>query len=281
MGVTRPRPPGPFYAGRSAASVGRERTGEVNIGGTFYGNGLGVANFTFIAIGPAFVFTDTSSLTPTAWAWNFGDGSTSTARNPSHTYGASGTYSVTLVAQYSSKLPSTFTLSVVATTNPCLNAVTLDFEVLGKAALAAGTPVGTTYLITAGVTFSDGFIANHNGMPGDNTPAGAPPTRANNFGFVGNAFDSNVGVFMDATMSFDPRTVYTIITLDWASYADLRITVFDAAGANRAVLLNGNAWAGWANVSLSSLFGDNRRIDHVLFSTVNGDRFTIDNIYLC
>jgi hypothetical protein len=33
-----------------------------------------------------------------SWTWQFGDGETSTARNPSHTYAAPGTYTVTLVA---------------------------------------------------------------------------------------------------------------------------------------------------------------------------------------
>ena len=33
-----------------------------------------------------------------AWSWSFGDGGTSTAQNPSHTYTAAGTYTVTLTA---------------------------------------------------------------------------------------------------------------------------------------------------------------------------------------
>ena len=33
-----------------------------------------------------------------SWAWDFGDGSSSTVRNPSHTYGAEGAYEVTLIA---------------------------------------------------------------------------------------------------------------------------------------------------------------------------------------
>jgi PKD repeat protein len=43
-------------------------------------------------------FTDLSKGTITSWLWNFGDGSTSTNRNPSHTYSASGAYTVSLTA---------------------------------------------------------------------------------------------------------------------------------------------------------------------------------------
>ncbi len=43
-------------------------------------------------------FTDQSFYNITAWLWNFGDGATSTVQNPSHTYTASGTYSVSLKA---------------------------------------------------------------------------------------------------------------------------------------------------------------------------------------
>ena len=43
-------------------------------------------------------FTDTSANYPTSWTWNFGDGITSTEQNPTHTYSAPGTYTVTLTA---------------------------------------------------------------------------------------------------------------------------------------------------------------------------------------
>jgi len=39
-----------------------------------------------------------SPTSATSWSWTFGDGGTSTARNPSHTYTAAGTYTVSLVA---------------------------------------------------------------------------------------------------------------------------------------------------------------------------------------
>ncbi len=43
-------------------------------------------------------FTDSSTNTPTSWSWNFGDSGTSTAQNPSHSYTASGIYTVALTA---------------------------------------------------------------------------------------------------------------------------------------------------------------------------------------
>lgn len=43
-----------------------------------------------------FTFTSTSANT-SAWLWSFGDGAISSQQNPNHTYGDSGSYSVTLV----------------------------------------------------------------------------------------------------------------------------------------------------------------------------------------
>ncbi len=43
-------------------------------------------------------FTDASTNMPTAWNWNFGDGTSSTEKNPKHTYTKAGNYTVTLTA---------------------------------------------------------------------------------------------------------------------------------------------------------------------------------------
>ncbi len=63
---------------------------------------LPVANFTGSPTSgsvPLIVsFVDDSANFPTSWLWNFGDGSGSSARNPSHTYNAIGTYTVSLNA---------------------------------------------------------------------------------------------------------------------------------------------------------------------------------------
>jgi gliding motility-associated-like protein len=52
-----------------------------------------------VCLGTAAIFTDQSTApnsSVTAWNWNFGDGQTSTLQNPSHTYAAAGSYTVTL-----------------------------------------------------------------------------------------------------------------------------------------------------------------------------------------
>jgi subtilisin family serine protease len=71
-------------------------TGFIGGGG---GNTPPTVNFGFSCSGLACSFTDQSSDsdgTIASRSWNFGDGATSTATNPSHTYGAAGTYTVML-----------------------------------------------------------------------------------------------------------------------------------------------------------------------------------------
>src|SRR5437899_259782 len=72
------------------------------------------ADFTFSPSSPApgqpVSFTDATKGLPSSWSWDFGDGSNlscndASCRNPTHTYAAPGTYTVTLrvvlkVAQY-------------------------------------------------------------------------------------------------------------------------------------------------------------------------------------
>ncbi len=76
-----------------------------------------LANFSFIpaCLGYPVFFTDESVAYGSpivSWQWNFGDGNTSTDQNPTHTYGSSGTFMVTLVVTNSSGCTDTITLSV-------------------------------------------------------------------------------------------------------------------------------------------------------------------------
>ncbi|CAN5126417.1 hypothetical protein BH09BAC5_BH09BAC5_21050 [soil metagenome] len=60
-----------------------------------------VANYSYapsvVQVNVPVQFTDLTANSPSAWFWDFGDLGTSTAQNPSHTYLAAGTYTVTLI----------------------------------------------------------------------------------------------------------------------------------------------------------------------------------------
>ncbi len=63
------------------------------------GNQSPVAGFSASVTDLTVTFTDESADEDgsiVAWEWDFGDGGSSTAQNPAHTYGAAGTYDVTL-----------------------------------------------------------------------------------------------------------------------------------------------------------------------------------------
>ncbi|MBA3829629.1 MAG: PKD domain-containing protein [Taibaiella sp.] len=68
-------------------------------------------------IGSVYTFTNTTTGGYSASAWYFGDGTTSTSASPTHSYAASGTYTVKLVVQNSSCIDST-TQTVTINSNP-------------------------------------------------------------------------------------------------------------------------------------------------------------------
>jgi len=79
------------------------------------------ANFTFSCSGLNCNFTSTSSDPDgsiASYSWTFGDGSASTAQNPSHSYGATGGYSVTLRVTDNQGAQSPVTTKTVNVTAP-------------------------------------------------------------------------------------------------------------------------------------------------------------------
>ena len=72
--------------------------GQYFISGTVVSSSL-KADLTFTTSGLTATFTDTSTDGDgviNSWSWSFGDGGSSVEQNPSHTYAASGSYTVTL-----------------------------------------------------------------------------------------------------------------------------------------------------------------------------------------
>jgi PKD repeat protein len=72
-------------------------------------------------------FTDLSTNSPTSWSWTFGDGGTSTAQNPSHTYTAAGTYTVSLTATNSCGSDGATRTGYITVTQPTVGYATLPY----------------------------------------------------------------------------------------------------------------------------------------------------------
>ncbi len=76
-----------------------------------------LADFSYIpaCLGYAVPFTDESvsfGSPIVSWEWNFGDGNTASAQNPTHTYGSSGTFMVTLVVTNSGGCTDTVSIPI-------------------------------------------------------------------------------------------------------------------------------------------------------------------------
>jgi subtilisin family serine protease len=97
------------------------------------GNVAPTANFSSSTSGLTVTFTDGSSDSDGSIAsrsWNFGDSTTSTATNPSKTYAAAGTYSVSLTVTDNGGATNTVTKSVtVATGNTQTYTNTTDYAI--------------------------------------------------------------------------------------------------------------------------------------------------------
>lgn len=119
------------------------------------GNNPPTANFSFITSGLTATFTDSSSDsdgTIASYSWTFGDGATSTSVNPSHTYAASGTYSVTETVTDNGGATGSVTKSVTVTTtsNVLQNGVGItisDSTVNHQQNWTMAVPAGATNLV--------------------------------------------------------------------------------------------------------------------------------------
>jgi len=113
--------------------------------------GTPVANFSDTISGLTVNFTDSSTDTGgtiSSRSWNFGDGSSSTATNPSHTYTAAGTYSVSLKVTDSTGATNTKTQSVTVASSGGGSA-----QLLGNTGFESGT--ATPWSISSGVLCSN------------------------------------------------------------------------------------------------------------------------------
>lgn len=176
---TRFNPP-TFPPARSDAALAFDRTDQylVEFGGsgssvTFSDTWIWVAfsavvsaapNPTDVGVPVTFGVSVIEGVAPYTYSWSFGDGNTSTLAAPSHTYGAAGTYNVTLVVN-DSKSPTqdqtSANLTVVV--HPALSvnaAATPSVAVPGYTVVFNATPAGGTSAFTWTWSFGDGATAS-------------------------------------------------------------------------------------------------------------------------
>jgi len=145
------------------------------------GGGTPTANFSFTTNGLVASFTDTSTDsggTIGTHSWTFGDGGTSTAANPSHTYAAAGTYSVTETVADSVNTTATnsTTKSVTVTSSGGGgNTLTNGVAVTGLSGTSGMSSV-YTFTVPAGATNVSIKISGGTGDADLYVKAGAAPT---------------------------------------------------------------------------------------------------------
>jgi len=113
-----------------------------------------VANFSFAppspVTGQTVTFTDSSTNSPSSWSWNFGDpssgaGNTSTLKNPTHSFSAANTYTVTLTSSNGAGASTPVVKSVVVT-NPVAPTAAFSFSppspVVGQAVFFTDASTG-------------------------------------------------------------------------------------------------------------------------------------------
>jgi len=106
-----------------------------------------VAQFNFAPSGLTVQFQDVSANSPTNWTWNFGDGSpTDNTQNPSHTYSADGTYTVSLTVT-SANGSSTTTRTINVSVNPVLPLSLRDFALIKAGGIAIDTEAIDAYIV--------------------------------------------------------------------------------------------------------------------------------------
>lgn len=114
--------------------------------------------------------TDTSTGSPTSWSWDLGDGTTSTAQNPTVTYQAAGTYTVTLVASNAGgpSAPATTTVTVTPAAGPGIVRESVETTAVTTAAN------GITIAKPSGTAAGDVLVACLS-LNGSNVTAGGVP----------------------------------------------------------------------------------------------------------
>ncbi len=207
-----------------------ETTAE-NIGSsTYFGNGLVDAYAAVQAASggnqppnAAFTYSDTllavnftdqstdSDGTIVGWAWTFGDGATSSLQNPSHTYAASGTYSVSLTVTDNDGATDTATQNITVSdgTTPEMYVQNIVVNVSNFFWFFYYADSTITIYDTNGAPVSNATVyvtwsGAASGSPSATTNASGQVSFSTGYGFSGGPFTITVTNVTHATITYNP-----------------------------------------------------------------------------
>ncbi|MDB4089463.1 PKD domain-containing protein [Flavobacteriales bacterium] len=112
-------------------------------------------NYSLACVGRVIAFSDSSVGNPSSWRWNFGDGNSSNIQNPSHTYSATGNFTVTLIVSNTEGCSDTISKVVFVNSIPVPN-FTADTVCVGNIMSFNNTTSNTQPITSYFWSFGDG-----------------------------------------------------------------------------------------------------------------------------
>jgi subtilase family serine protease len=203
------------------------------------------ANFSVSTNGLTATFTDSSSdsypsASITGHSWSFGDGTSSTATNPSHTYSAAGTYTVTETV--------TDSAGHSASTSKSVTVGTISNQLLGNTGFESGT--------ASPWTMSSGTLCSNSSCSGETANSGSWFAWLDGYGSshtdtVSQSVTIPSGK-TSATLSFYLH-VDTAETTTSSAYDTLKVQVTNSSGTTTtlATYSNLNKGTGYVQKSIS------------------------------
>jgi len=243
--------PGACSGGCGAGIVDAQAALQAAGGGS--SNTAPVANFSFTTSGLSANFTDSSSDsdgTIASRSWNFGDGGSSTATNPSHTYAAAGTYSVSLTVTDNGGASNTKTSSVTVSSGGGGSTVLQNgVAVTGLSAVKNGQ-LRFTMVVPAGATNLK-FVTSGGSGDGDlYVKFGSAPTTS--------SYDCrswNSGNSETCSITTAQAGTYHVMINAYAAFSGMSLTgsYSTGGGGGGTVLQNGVAVTGLSAVKNGQL----------------------------
>lgn len=220
-----------------------------------------VANFTSSVSGLTVNFTDTSTDsdgTIVSRSWNFGDGTTSSAKNPSKTYAAAGTYTVKLTVTDNQNASNSKSANVTVSSAPSGGGTLSKGVPVNGISGAAGSTQYWTIVVPAGATNLQVSMSGGTGDADLYLRRGAQPTTS--------SYDCRpykVGNNESCTVASPVADTYHVMIRGYKAFSGVSlVATYDNGGGSGTVLSN--------NVPVTGLSGATNSTQYWTFQVPAG-----------